>query len=447
MSKIFILTYSKRKALMLSVIFFTALFSCKKDGELYPKFNAENLVVSFTDTLSITTKVLKDDSINTFNVSSNLLGVYNDSIFGLSSASFYSEITLSGANVNFGANPVIDSIVLSLKYKSAGDFYGELFTPMDINVYELTQEISGTEYNSAQDINYNPTPIGNYNDTLYITTPVKVINNQDTTSYDPHLRIRLNDAVGQMLLNEGKDNDFIEDNNALKSVFKGLYITPSTSVTTSTLQKGNGAIVYFDVNSSLSTVTLYYHNDSDTTSYSFIMNSESKKFNRFDHNYAGTDVEKHLNNTSGLDSTVTYIQALGGVKTKLEIPHIKKLAAIENIIINKAEIILPLKDNSDATLQAVQTLALTGINESGDAVFLIDNFEGIDYFGGKFDAKNNTYNFNIARHIQQLINNPEEDYGLYLIATGSAVSANRSVLNSAKHPTSKIKLNITYSKP
>ena len=31
--------------------------------------------------------------------------------------------------------------------------------------------------------------------------------------------------------------------------------------------------------------------------------------------------------------------------------------------------------------------------------------------------------------------------------TGSAISANRSVLNSAKHPTNKIKLNITYSKP
>jgi len=447
MNNILIRIYTKRKALMLSVIFFTTLFSCKKDGELYPEFNSENLVVSFTDTLSISTKVLRNDSINTFNVSSNLLGIYNDSIFGLSSASFYSELTLSGANVNFGNNAVIDSIVLSLKYNSPLDFYGELFTPMDINVYELSEEISGDEYNSAQDINYNPTPIGNFNDTLYITNPVTVINNQDTTSYDPHLRIRLNDAIGQTILNAGDDGQTISNNDAFKSFFKELYISPYSTVTSSTLQKGKGAIVYFDVNSSLSTVTLYYHNDSDTTSYSFIMNSESKKFNRFDHNYAGTDVEKHLNNTIDLDSTLTYVQSIGGVKTKIEIPNIKDLAKIENIIINKAEIVFPLEDNSNATLQAIQTLALTGINESGDAVFLIDNFEGIDYFGGTLDAENKTYSFNIARHIQQLINNPEEDYGLYLIATGSAVSANRSILKSAKHPTSKIKLNITYSKP
>ncbi|TXB64665.1 DUF4270 domain-containing protein [Vicingus serpentipes] len=447
MNNILIRIYTKRKALMLSVIFFTTLFSCKKDGELYPEFNSENLIVSFTDTLSISTKVLRDDSINTFNVSSNLLGIYNDSIFGLSSASFYSELTLSGANVNFGNNAIIDSIVLSLKYKSPLDFYGELFTPMDINVYELTEEISGDEYNSAQDINYNPTPIGNFNDTLYITTPVKVINNQDTTSFDPHLRIRLNDAIGQTILNAGDDGQTISNNDAFKSIFKGLYISPSSSVTSSTLQKGKGAIVSFDVNSSLSTVTLYYHNDSDTTSYSFIMNSESKKFNRFDHNYAGTDVEKHINNTIDLDSTLTYVQSMGGVKTKIEIPNIKDLAKIENIIINKAEIVFPLKDNSNATLQAIQTLALTGINESGDAVFLIDNFEGTDYFGGTLDAENKTYSFNIARHIQRIITGTEEDYGLYLIATGSAVSANRSVLNSAIHPTSKMKLNITYSKP
>ncbi|MCB9361734.1 MAG: DUF4270 domain-containing protein [Flavobacteriales bacterium] len=447
MNNIIIRTYAKRKALMLSVIFFTALFSCKKDGELYPKFNSENLEVNFTDTFSIETKVVRADSIDTYNVSSNLLGIYNDSVFGLSSASFYSEITLSGVNVSFGNNPVIDSIVLSLKYKNIASFYGELSTPMNINVYQLSEEISGTEYNSAQDINFNPTPIGNYNDTLFISSDVEVINNQDTATYDPHMRIRLDDAVGQNILNAGGNGQTIANNDAFKTLFNGLYIAPSTTVSTSTLQKGKGAIVYFDVNSSLSTVTLYYHNDIDTTSYSFIMNSESKKYNRFDHNYTGTDVEKQLNNSSNFDTTVTYVQAMGGVKTKIEIPNIKKLAEIENIIINKAEIVFPLKDNSDAILQAIQTLVLTGINESGDAVFLIDNFEGSDYFGGTIDYENNTYSFNIARHIQQLINNPEEDYGLYLLATGSAVSANRSILNSAKNSNSKIKLNITYSKP
>jgi hypothetical protein len=449
MNNTIIRTFTKRKALMLSVIFFTALFSCKKDGELYPKFNSENLVVSFTDTFSIDTRVVRADSINTYNVSSNLLGIYNDSIFGLNSASFYSEITLSGANVSFGNNPIIDSVVLSLKYKDVAAFYGSFSQPMNVNVYELSNQMSATEYYSNQDIDLvDPNnPIGNFNDSIYMGTSVKIISNQDTIEYDPHMRIRLNDSFGQNILNEGKSPAIITDNNELKGIVNGLYITPSSTVNNSSLQKGEGVIVYFDVNSSLSTVTLYYHNDTDTTSYSFLMNSESKKYNRFDHNYVGTDIEKHLNNTSNLDTTVTYVQAIGGVKTKIEIPNIKELSKIDNVIINKAEIVFPLKDNSDATLQAIQTMVLTGINESGNAVFLIDNFEGSDYFGGTIDPINKTYSFNIARHIQQLINNPEQDYGLYLMSTGSAISANRSVLNSAKHPTNKIKLNITYSKP
>jgi hypothetical protein len=441
-------TYTKRKALMLSVIFFTALFSCKKDGELYPKFNSENLVVSFTDTFSIETRVVRADSIDTYNVSSNLLGIYNDSIFGLSSASFYSEITLSGANVSFGANPILDSVVLSLKYKDIASFYGRFSKPMNVNVYELTNQMSATEYYSNQDILFDPlTPIGNFNDSIYMGTPVKIISSQDTTEYDPHMRIRLNDSFGQNILDEGKGTDVISDNNELKDIVNGLYITPASSVSNSTLQKGEGVIVYFDVNSLLSTVTLYYHNGSVQSTYSFLMNSESKKYNRFDHNYTNTDIEKHLNNTNNFDTSVTYVQAMGGVKTKIEIPNIKELAEIDNVIINKAEIVFPLKDNSDATLQAIQTMVLTGVNESGNAVFLVDNFEGSDYFGGTIDPINKTYSFNIARHVQQLINNPEQDYGLYLMATGSAISANRSTLNSAKHPTNKIKLNITYSKP
>lgn len=444
MNNTLILTNSKRKVLMLSVIFFTLFFSCKKDGELYPKFNSENLIVSFTDTFSIKTKVVRDDSIPTLNVTTNLVGIYNDSIFGLSSASFYSEITLAGANVSFGSNPIIDSVVLSLKYKSAIDFYGEISTPMNINVFQLDEEISGDEYHSAQDLNLKTpgTPIGNFNDTIFINSYDTI----DGIAYDPHMRIRLDNSIGQMLLNEGKDNDVIEDNSSLKNIFKGFYITPSTSVTTSTLQKGEGAIVSFDVNSDLSTITLYYHNDTVQSTYSFLINSESKKFNRFDHNYAGTDVEKQLN-LSNYDSTVTYVQSLGGVKTKIEIPHIKELSKIENVIINKAELVIPLKDNSNLNLAAINTFVLTGINESGDAIFLIDYFEGEDYFGGTIDYTNKTYKFNIARHIQQLVNNSEQDYGLYLLAKGSAISANRSILNSAKNTTSKIKLNITYSKP
>jgi hypothetical protein len=136
---------------------------------------------------------------------------------------------------------------------------------------------------------------------------------------------------------------------------------------------------------------------------------------------------------------------MGGVKTKLLIPNLKNLSAEGKIIINKAEIIFNVSDfGSD--FAAIPTLALTGISATGQSTFLVDFFEGSDYFGGEYNKTTKTYTFNIARHVQDLINNNKTDYGMYLIATGSSVSANRSVINSFKHPSNKIKLNITYSK-
>lgn len=433
-----------RKAFMLSVIFFTAFYSCKKDGELYPAFNDEGLTVSFTDTFSIETSVLAD-TIRTDIASLNLLGIYHDSITGLHSSSVYTQLTLSGADVNFGSNAVIDSVILSLKYNAATSFYGNLLTQQSIEVYRLNEAMSNEEYYSNDSLGLNGI-LGSLNFYPYLNDSVQVINNGDTSFYDPHIRIALSNTFGQELINAGTGGNTIADNTELLSIINGLYITPSTNVNNSTLAKGDGAIIYYDVNSSLSTLTLYYHNDTDTTSYSFLINSESKKFNRFEHNYANTDVENQLAG-SNYDSTITYIQSMGGLKTKIEIPHIKRLASLGTIIINKAELVFPLNSEASANYPAVVNTSLTGINEEGTAVFLVDNFEGSDYFGGSLTTEN-TYKFNIARHIQQLINNPDqEDYGLYLMATGTAVSANRSIINSAQHPSSKIKLNITYTKP
>src|SRR5690606_29559288 len=105
-----------RKALLLSVIFSITLVSCKKDGQLFPEFNDENLTIHFTDTFSILTSLVKDDSIQTDISGVNLLGIYHDSIMGFASSAIYTEITLAGTNVSFGQNAILDSAVLSLKY-------------------------------------------------------------------------------------------------------------------------------------------------------------------------------------------------------------------------------------------------------------------------------------------------------------------------------------------
>ena len=71
-----------RKAILLSAIFFLVqLFSCKKDGELSPDFDSGNLSINFTDTFSLQTSVLEEDSLRTDLSIYHLLGLYNDPIF------------------------------------------------------------------------------------------------------------------------------------------------------------------------------------------------------------------------------------------------------------------------------------------------------------------------------------------------------------------------------
>ena len=436
-----------RKATVLSVLFLIVLISCKKNGELYPEFNNENLSIHFTDTLNVVTTLVKDDSIPTLSAGANLLGIYNDSVFGPASASFYTEITLNGSNVNFGTNPLIDSVVLSMKYVSSNSLYGSIITQQTVDVYRLDENLSKSDYYSNESLSYSsyPTPLGSLT-FLPTDTLVQVIQNADTTWQDAHERIRLSDAFGQDILNAGAGTNTIADNTELLSLVKGLYITPSTTVSTTTLAPSEGSILYFDMNSSLSTLTIFYRNDGIGTekSYSFLINSESKKFNHFEHNYSNTEIGKQLNGLSH-DSTLTYVQAMGGLKTKIVIPNLKNLGKDGKIIINKAELVFNVSDVGN-NLAPIENLALTGINAEGQATFLIDYFEGADYFGGKYDETNRTYTFNISRHIQDLINNNTTDYGMYLVATSSSITANRSVINSFKHPSKNIKLNITYSK-
>ena len=78
---------------------------------------------------------------------------------------------------------------------------------------------------------------------------------------------------------------------------------------------------------------------------------------------------------------------MAGVKTKLEIPNIKDIINDGNVVINKAELVLTLENGSEGNFDAaLASMSVVGIDANGDATFLPDFFEGLDYYGGNFDA-------------------------------------------------------------
>jgi len=92
------------------------IFSCHKDPtriglELQPSEDQMNVYMS--DTTTIIAHSMLYDSVRTDETSVTMLGSYFDPVFGSSTVSLYTQLMLSSTSVNFGDNPVLDSIIFS----------------------------------------------------------------------------------------------------------------------------------------------------------------------------------------------------------------------------------------------------------------------------------------------------------------------------------------------
>lgn len=434
-----------RKVFLLSALFLVSiLFSCKKDGKLSPDFDNGNLSIVFTDTFSLKTSVVEDTPGRTDVAVQHLLGIYNDPIFGTKSSSIYTNVGLPGADTDFGTNPTIDSVVLTLDPVA---YYGNSTSSFTVNVFELTTPLTAsTDYYSNTYATVQSTLLGSASFTPGATD--SILTTLDSVMHKHHLRINLNDPT---LISNLINQSPFASNTAFNSALKGLHIiTSDTASSPSPIAQGAGAISYFDLSSSLSGVIVYYNNDdNDSLQERFILNSEIESYSRFINDYTSTDVEKHLVNDVSKNANRIYVSTMKGIRSKIEIPNIKELAKEGNVSINKAEITFTLENGSDVSPDKVlSSLALTGINENGTAIILLDDpsLEGIEHYGGTYNTTSKTFTFNITKHIHQLVKSTTTDYGMFLIANGSVTTANRIVLNSENSSVSKIKLEITYSK-
>jgi hypothetical protein len=145
-----------------------------------------------------------------------------------------------------------------------------------------------------------------------------------------------------------------------------------------------------------------------------------------------------------------FVQSMGGVKTKIIFPYLKNIAAGGNILINQAQLVLSVNEEGTETIKygPHNKLTLAAAREDGSNAIIIDQLEGESYFGGDFSAISKEYRFNITRHLQRLVNGQvAEDFGLFILPSGGAINANRTVLHGSNkdHP-KHIKLILTYTK-
>lgn len=395
---------------LLLFLFFIFLLSCQKDpSEIGLVLQEENEIIngSTFDTVSIHAYTCFEDSITTDERTYALLGSYVDPVFGYTEASFITQMRLASSNVSFGSNPVADSMVIYLDYRS---YYGDTTVPQSFEVYEIENSIY-----------LDSTYYSNFNAEDLIPSQNKIA----TVTYYPRpndscLAIKLDSTFAQKIASAPAES--LKDNNAFLNYFKGFYFKA--------LQNNQQAsIIYFNLLSNKTKITLFYKNDNEPKKYDFLINSSCARINLFKHDYTNSTFYLNINDSTASDSLL-YLQAMAGLKVKIKFPFIKQFAQQPQKAFVKAELIIPFyeNDNTESMYKKPTKLLLVAYNKDGQYEFLPDYYVGSSYFGGEYNSQTKEYRFNITRYIQRLAYQNVSDYGLALFVADNRISANRVIV-------------------
>ena len=411
------------------------------------------VVVGKVTDKNIQAYTLTDQKQRTDESAFNLLGTFNDPIFGKTIADFACQYRLTGYP-DFAKNHV-DSLVLYLAYSQ---ICGDTLTPQKLRIYELDGDIP-FDNKFYQDINLkglsNSEVLAEKDyipkfklDSLTTTYGSTKKVPKDTVIQEIAFKLS-STLISKFLLTDSLTNS---DNDKFLQYFKGLYIEASDLSQRGTLMKilGSGLI-------------MYYHKDADTLKYTYTYknNTSASRVSRFVHDYSTTSFSANLDKEQNQDSLI-YVQTTGGLRSKILIPNLgiwaKLIPEMANnpdttrLTINKAELIFNVDPSSDtAHYTPAEQLVLSVIGKTKtdkDTIYLpSDHTFSSGYYGGKYDSTTYSYRFNIAQHVQDLIDKKagKENLGFYLETAYKNSTARRMVLKGA---TSKagIKLEITYSK-
>lgn len=376
----------------------------------------------------------------------NLFGTFNDPLFGKTTADFACQFRLTGypdSIKDISTKAQIDSLVLHLLYM---ENYGDTITPQRLKVYELASDLN-IDSKYYQDINLKGISKGELLADYSYVPKFKLdslSSEYGSTKKAPkdtviqEISIKLNPSLLNKLL--AADSLTWSDNDKFLQYFKGLYIEAGD------LNQG-GAVMKIYTLATGSNMTIHYHTSkTDSLGYIYAINENSARVNRFAHNYSTTKFAANLDKTDVQDSLI-YLQTTGGLRTKILIPNLGTWSDSTNFAINRAELVFQVDSTITDLTKFVpnEQLVLTAIDKDGKEYFPSDLAFSSLYYGGTYNSADKTYRFNIAKHMQEVIEKKKENFGFYLSTAYRSSTFRRVVLKGATSKTG-IKLEIAYSK-
>lgn len=440
----------------LTLVILLSVFSCKNtDSDLGLNLMPDKgeFYSAQTDTFTINAFTVKDDSVKTDSLSSNILGSINDPLFGTTSSSVASQLTITQTGISFGAAPKVDSVVLYIKWDK-NYYYGNLKSIQSLKIYELNEKIEESkQYFSNHKISLGSL-IGTWSGNFNHNDSLSIKYEQQKIKVPPGLAIKLQNSIGEKLATA--NSTVYSSVESFLEFFKGIAIISESTG----LNPGEGGISAIDMFSGISLLMVYYN---DSLQHNFELNNNCSNFNIYDYNHSNPDITNQIAN-KGKNYSTTYIQTMGSCKTKIEIPHLLNLVKElknERIIVNEAALIFtPLNGTVSTTYTLPLRLNLFQPDIKNHDSAIIDFVDYIDpstsyysKYGGSYNTLSGDYTIRFTRQLQYifdqyLINGKNINKGFFVkIPSDRPVTPTRIVLDNSRNGAYKfLKFRITYTK-
>ncbi|MCB9202425.1 MAG: DUF4270 domain-containing protein [Flavobacteriales bacterium] len=470
------------------------LISCKNDESDFGVDLVNNdALVGVKDSLEVVSyNYYTGDTIRADNktLERAVVGVYDENIFGKTKADFLTQVRLKldALNPDFGTNPVVESVVLTIKPSYSvtdavsstdgskitttyplTEIVGNIDATMTLDIYSLSESLGGTEdvlySNSLEDISVEQL-LGSVEVTKEIEGVVEYDKEDNTKVISeilPSIKIELDKQyfIDKIINYQGSLE--LNDNTKFLNYFKGLKFS---------VQEENGFL--FTFNPKDLDLTINYKNDesSESLSYSFDLSSVYNVRNgnyQYERPAGFSDMIINSDKVNGDEKL--YLQGMGGPRAivkiqESDIDRLKNKIEIEKLSIVGAKLKLYPVNNDIPQKPPYIFANQVDLDDSGTIsdYYLFSDLSTFGYstgwfFNPAYSTDREYYELNITQHVYDIIHNSGENKPIVLDVgnfTGTAYST--SANNRAYTPyrqvfygnntenKNKLKIEILYTK-
>ncbi len=379
----------------------------KEGGDLLP--NSDLVSINAIDTIHAVSYLRYDDSVRTDNPLNSYIGLDYSPYFGTSKSGFVTQIRL---NPKWDGLPfTVDSMILVLHILSVKGVQSDVLH--SISVYEISNQI----YTDSAYYSSSPIPLTGFK-VANITLPVL----RTDTINDLELKLpNMGLDFGNYLIRDTAQLFYNNNTPDFRAYFRGLYFQMDPNPDPLILSL---SLVY-DQTKYYNYFVLYGHDNAGTVvAYSFNLDAKNKNaaFNVFKHDFTTATLgDKMAHRNTTYKDTLSYLQSLNGVYTKISLPGLEKIKndpSFGKIAVNRARLTVPVRFNTENNTKFISKelpanlylryKASTGIKYTVPDYSMSSVDVNHTFFDGKLDSVNKVYTFNIPAFVQMYLNDASD---------------------------------------